>query len=127
MPDGRLANSTGEIILVYGPKVRGETFDNSLYYLPTGRKTPDNWDCDGCYIPNDRVAVQLVLPDRDGPVAVKYNDLQSANITLNSAGKYGCQGNERVFSPGEVNWDIPNIPFSSVPGSYPEVPGHIPT
>jgi hypothetical protein len=123
---GRLANKTGETILVYGPKVAGETRHNSLYYLPNGRKTPDSWDCDGCFIPNDRTAVQLVLPDRKGPVAVKYNDLQSANITLNAPGKYGCQGNEKVFAPGEVKWEIPNIPFGSVPSSYPEVPGHLP-
>ncbi len=90
---GRLENSTGETLLVYGPKVSGEQRDNSLYFLPTGRKTPDNWDCDGCFIPNDRTAVQLILPDRAGPVAVKYNGLQSANITLNAPGKYGCQSN----------------------------------
>src|SRR6476646_7335925 len=97
---GRLANSTGEILLVYGPKIGG-TFDNSLYYLPSGRKTPDNWDCDGCFIPNDRIAVQLILPDRSGPVAVKYNNLQSANVTSSGPGKYGCQGNEQVLPLGK--------------------------
>jgi hypothetical protein len=123
--DGRLTNRTGETLLVYGPKRPGEPKDNSLYYLPTGRMTPDDWDCDGFYVPNDRVADQA-LTDKNGPLAIKYRDYRSPEITMTVATHYKCHLNEGAYAPGELNWEIPNIPISSIPGAYPEVPGHNP-
>lgn len=123
MSAGELTNNTGENLLVYGPKIGG-SFDNSLYNLPPGRKTPRNWDCDGFYVPSDRVASQAVMSDRKGPVAVKYRDYRSPIITL-SAIKYQCDFNEGIYSSGEIHWEIPNISYLDLPGSYPEVPGHV--
>jgi len=97
--------------------------DNSLYFLPTGRKTPDSWDCDGFYVPNDRVADQA-LTNKNGPLAIKYRDYRYPKITMNNPNHYDCSLNEGAYSHGEINWEIPNISFSDVPGTYPEVPGH---
>lgn len=122
--DGTVTNQTGETLLVYGPAHSGETHDNSLYYLPTGRATPGGWDCDGIYVPNDRYASQAILPERRGPVAVKYVDPQFPTITRTND-RYHCPFNYSILAPGEVNWEIPNVAYSSVPGSYPVVPGHV--
>ena len=121
---GKLTNKTGETLLVYGPKRAGETRDNSLYQLPDERATPDGWDCDGFYVPTDRVADQA-LSNENGPLAVKYRDFRSPEITKSSPTHYECGLNGGIFKPGEVNWEIPSIPFSSVPGDYPTVPGHV--
>lgn len=121
--NGELTNRTGETILVYGPKRPGETFDNSLYLLPTGRKTPAGWDCDGFYVPNDRVADQALSNVR-GPVAIKYRDYRSPVIETSSPGHYRCPLNEGVYRSGEIHWSIPSIAHSAIPGSYPEVPRH---
>lgn len=125
---GKLSNNTGETLLVYGPKLPNETHDNSLYFLPHGRTTPDNWDCDGFYVPNDRIADQLVLSDISGPAMVKYNNLQNPTIDIGNGGRYKCPANQSVYRKGEEgapNWEIPDISFSEIPQSRPEVPNHI--
>jgi hypothetical protein len=81
---GELTNRTGETLLVYRPKGPGETWDNSLYCLPDAYTTPSNWDCDGFYVPNDRIANQL-LSKAAGPVAVKYYDFRSPVITMTNS------------------------------------------
>ncbi len=127
-PPGKLTNNTGEILLVYGPKLPGETHDNSLYFLPHDRRTPDNWDCDGFYVPNDRIADQLVLSDVPGPAMVKYKPFQNPTIDIGEGGRYKCPANWQVSRRGEngaPNWEIPDIPYSEIPQSYPEVPNHV--
>jgi hypothetical protein len=119
---GSLTNQSGETLLVYGPQRAGDTHDNSLYHLPTGNTTPAGWDCDGLFIPNDRYATQAIMSDRRGPVAVKYINLQAPTITRTND-RYHCEFNFSVLAPGEVNWEISNIAFASVPGNYPAVPG----
>ncbi len=127
---GRITNNTGETILVYGPPL-GSTYHNSLYFLPTGRKTPSGWDCDGLYVSNDRLVKQALMPDKRGPVAVKYSGVRFPVITL-SDNKYECPFNEGVFTPqemipgGAIYWEVPNISRSNIPGNYPMVPDHAP-
>jgi hypothetical protein len=55
---GQCTNLTNEILIVYGPEIPKDPSNcgNSMYFLPPGCTTPDNWDCDGFYVPNDRVA-----------------------------------------------------------------------
>ncbi len=120
---GQLSNKTGETLLVYGPKIGG-TFDNSLYYLPIGRKTPDGWDCDGFFVPTDRYADQLTSTDQ-GPLAVKYFDFRTPVIERSGV-NYECSLNNGLFQTGQIHWEIPNLAYSAVPGSYPIVPGHVP-
>jgi Putative amidase domain len=120
---GQLSNQTGETLLVYGPKIGG-TFDNSLFYLPTGRKTPNGWDCDGFLVPNDRFADQLTSTNQ-GPLAVKYLDFRTPIIERLGV-NYECSLNNGLFRSGQIHWEIPNLAYSAVPGSYPIVPGHVP-
>ncbi|CAB1083586.1 hypothetical protein D1AOALGA4SA_11139 [Olavius algarvensis Delta 1 endosymbiont] len=130
MPPGKLTNNSGEGLLVYGPRRQSSRFDNSLYFLPNGRTTPDNWDCDGFYVPNDRIADQLVLSDVPGPAMVKYVDGQHPTIDMGEPGHYECPLNYSVYRRGEEgapNWEIPDIPFSQIPGTYPEVPANVPS
>lgn len=133
---GTCVNSTGEVIAVYGPNsaVTPLDKDNALYRLPTGRKTPSGWDCDGIYIPNNRVADQLVGADIPGPVAIKYISVLTFRITKNG-NKYELPANQGAFTPSEVCcpsdypncvcWNIPNLAHNQL-NSFPEVPGHIP-
>ncbi len=136
---GTCINKTGEILLVYGPNSSGtpQNRDNALYQLPSNRKTPPGWDCDGIYVPNDRIANQQAFPDKPGPVAVKYGlgPLDTTfEITL-SGSKYVLPANQGVFTPAEVctpsdwprcvNWNIPNISHAQV-NTFPVVPGHVP-
>jgi L,D-transpeptidase catalytic domain len=139
MAVGTCINSTGEDLLVYGDKTASsppDRYENTLYRLPPGRKTPPGWDCDGIYIPNDRIGVQVLGADKQEPVAVKYG-LGIADITFEikqEGNKYILPGNQGVFAPSEVCcrsnwptcvcWDIPDKSHSQL-SSYPEVPGNL--
>lgn len=120
---GQLSNKTGETLLIYGPKIGG-TFDNSLYHLPTGRKTPDDWDCDGLFVPSDRYADQATSTDQ-GPLAIKYINFRTPVIERSGA-NYECSLNNGAYKAGEINWEVPNVAYGSLPGSYPVVPSHVP-
>jgi hypothetical protein len=127
----QLTNKTGENLLVYGdnPEPEGTPgrTDNILYILPHNHQTPPNWDCDGFYVPNNRIAEQLLFPTTQGPVAVKYVDGQFPTITMPSITKYSCPGNFAVIDPKEgVNWPIPNISYDDLEnGNFPRVPNSI--
>ena len=133
---GTCINSTGEMIAVYGPKSAQtpQDKDNALYRLPTGRKTPSGFDCDGIYVPNDRIADQFAGADIQGPVAIKYINILTFEITKNG-NKYVLPANQGAFKPNEVCcpsnfptcvcWNIPNLSQTQVT-TFPEVPGHIP-
>ena len=122
---GELTNMTGEILLVYGPVLPGETMGSSLYHLPPGRKTPPRWDCDGFYVPRDRVADQA-LSEARGPLAVKYRDFRSPTITQTRPKHYRCPFNGGIFRQGQINWYVPDLAYEEIPGSYPVLPSHLP-
>jgi len=122
---GRLTNRTGETLLVYGPKLPGSTYDNSLYCLPDGYITPEwqasgsPWDCDGFFVPSDRIANQL-LSRVPGPAAAKYSDIRFPVIDKSAPNEYNCRLNEGIFKPGSgLNWQIPNITQLQVEGFCP--------
>jgi hypothetical protein len=133
---GRCINATGETILVYGPNSAStpQDRDNALYRLPHGRATPDNWDCDGVYVPNDRVGDQVLGADISGPVAIKYVDLVPPFRIEKAGNKYSLPGNQGAFTPEEVCcpsnyptcvcWNIPNLAHDDL-SRFPEVPGHL--
>jgi hypothetical protein len=125
---GTCTNDTGETILVYGSKHPEDTspYEDSMYYLPAGRTTPDGWDCDGFFVPNDRIASQA-LSDVQGPCAIKY--LSQISWTVTKGGnKYNCPLNQGLFKPSEIGcpssiipyrvcWPIPDIPQSAIENS----------
>jgi hypothetical protein len=133
---GTCVNATGEVIAVYGPNSAAtpQDRDNALYRLPPGRKTPPAFDCDGLYVPNDRIAGQLLFPDIHGPVAIKYVDVLTFRIEK-EGDRYKLPANQGAFKPDEVCcpshfprcvcWNIPNLSHAQI-SSFPEVPGHVP-
>lgn len=133
---GTAINRTGELLAVYGTKSAStpQDKDNALYKLPDGRKTPPGWDCDGVFIPSDRVGDQLIGSDVPGPAAIKYVGALNFEITK-SGNKYKLPANQGAFGPNEVCcpsnyprcvcWNIPALTQSQI-SNLPEVPGHIP-
>jgi hypothetical protein len=110
---GQCTNLTEEMLAVYGPKVSSSPYDNALYCLPPYTTTPQDWDCDGFYVPTDRVANQAFSRVR-GPLAIKYPDFVHFRITQIHPGEYDCAFNEAAFRPREVNWPIPYLTYSEV-------------
>jgi hypothetical protein len=84
-----------------------------MYFLPPGRTTPDNWDCDGFYVPNDRVARQR-FSKKNGPLAIKYWDLRHFTVIKSAPDEYKCYDNNGAFRQGEINWAVPNLSYSEV-------------
>jgi hypothetical protein len=133
---GTCINSTLEDIAVYGPKSNESPpdWENALYLLPAGRKTPDNWDCDGIYVPKDRIAVQAVGPFLLGPVAIKYVDVLIFVISQDDMDRYVLPPNQGAFTPNQVCcpsdwprcvcWNIPSLARNQL--NFPYVPGHLP-
>jgi hypothetical protein len=123
MPAGKITNQTGEDLAVYGPPRLGEKKATSLYRLGAGKSTPEGWDCDGFYVPNDRSVDQVVGPDLRGPIAIKYMALLSPTISRQGS-RYQCPPNQGSFRPREVCcpskypkcicWPVPDIPQSQV-------------
>jgi hypothetical protein len=116
-------NRTGEDLAVYGDAPPGHPWHNKLYRLPPGRMTPPGMDCDGYLVPVDRTVYQRVLPNRAGPVAVKYREPITFTVDLVGT-MYEGTIDQGVYASGELQWEIPAIRQADV-GSLPEVPGHV--
>ena len=67
-------------------------------------KTPDSWDCDGIYVPSDRVAIQLFGANKQGPVAVKFGlQVVDYTFTITKDGMgYRIPANQGVYGPTET-------------------------
>lgn len=133
----KIINKTTEIIGVYYSKSDG-TYETSLYSLPSGCETPDGWDADGIFIPNDRVAEQFVGADVLGSAAIKFAGSSERTITQ-EGNKYKCPPNQGAFASSEsrcpsdtlipglprwVCWSIPTINQAKVV-NFPKVPGMV--
>lgn len=140
MPDvsfGRVDNCTGEDLLVYGPKVEGAPpphFDNALYRLPKGKRTPNFWDCDGFFVPKDRTACKkkdcaVTVPEAQtvkGPAAVKFHDFTFVVVDKSGVDYRSDEEPVKMWRRGENgpgNWNIPDVSAAQI-GAFPEVPGH---
>ena len=112
---GQCANLTAEQLIVYGPKHPDERsiFDTSPYILPPGATTPDNWDCDGFFLPGDR-SIRRWRQRRTGPLAVKFWNYRRFWVKDSWAGTYSCPWDNGVFQPSEINWAIPNFSYLDV-------------
>jgi|GEM_PF-4939998 len=107
-----ITNSTSEILIVYGPRreTDGGNYDNSWYILHPGKTIPQNWQCDGLFIPKDRKFMQINGETMQGPVAVKYGSLMPVTITQDGD-QYieKDNSNEGVFHQSEIDWDVPDF------------------
>ncbi|HYX35791.1 MAG TPA: hypothetical protein VE954_22055 [Oligoflexus sp.] len=97
---GDCHNNSGRWAGVYGPNISGRSYDNDLYMVPPGYKTPDGWDCDGFFIPADvsvRMVTSAVTFTERGPGAVKIRNNQW--LTLESLSSL-----ERQVSALVLDW-----------------------
>lgn len=113
--NGDCYNNSGHWAGIYGPNISGRPYDNDLYMVPPGYKSPDAWDCDGFYIPEDvsvRMITLAVTLYQHGPGAVKINSAQWG--TLESTGPLSRQISASVLEwigPGNLtNWYRPGFP-----------------
>lgn len=121
---GTCVNDSDEPLAVYGPKLEGETYDNSLYVLPRGRRTPRFWDCDGLFVPNDRRYPVGVARYETGPLAVKVSDLAAMTVVTSRPNTYSASSDRGVLQllrPGQVNWSMPNVGYRRIIESLPDV------
>jgi hypothetical protein len=103
---GQCTNQTEELIVVYGPKHERDSsiFDTSPYVLPPGATTPDLWDCDGFFLPSDRLVQMNMRRDRRGPLAIKFWDFRHFRVRSASANAYRCPWSNGIFEPSQINW-----------------------
>ena len=115
--DGHIENSSDQPILVYGPKpAAGYRFDNALYILPAGTKTPEDFDYDGVFLPSDRTADGR---EEKPPFAAKISSDKDGEVTGVTDSKYTIKVTRLGFpvsfdvvvqgtGQGKVNWAIPS-------------------
>lgn len=116
-------NETGKSLAVYGSKAKkaNSTYDNSLYLLPDGQTTDEDWNCEGVYLPND---VKVAGLDLNSAAAVKALNGTKLVVKANpDTGVYELNlPPAKVFKAGEANWDIPDLAQASLDIQYPEAP-----
>lgn len=116
-------NETGKSLAVYGSKSKksDSTYDNTLYLLPDGQSTDDDWNCEGVYLPND---VKVAGLDLNSAAAVKV--LNGTNLVVKANPDTGAYELNlppaKVFKTGEANWDIPDLSQASLDIQYPKAP-----
>lgn len=116
-------NQTGKTIAVYGPspKKSNTTFDNTLYLLPAGEATDDDWSCQGVYLPND---IKVAGLNVGGAGAAKFLSGTRLAITENpdtGAIEFNLPPSQ-VFQTGQVNWDIPDVATADLNRQLPQAP-----
>jgi hypothetical protein len=121
---GQCRNETGKTLGVYGEKKKksGTSYDNALYFLPTGQTTEDKWDCDGIYVPSDvkisgldTAGVPAVIKIVDGTQLVAKTNPETGEVELNIPPA-------KVFKAGEVNWFIPDVAQAAIDTRVPNAP-----
>jgi len=112
---GQCTNLTDEYLIVFGPKHENERsiFDTSPYVLPTGRTTPDGWDCDGFFLPADRTLQKRRGPCR-GPRAVKFWNYRRFRVSKLDQDTYQSSWDNGVFEPSQINWAIPDFTYQDI-------------
>jgi len=112
---GQCTNQTEEYMVVYGPKHETERsiFDTSPYLLPPGVTTPDEWDCEGFFLPSDRM-LQCRIRSRHGPLAIKFWNFRHFWVKALGSSTYRCSWNNGIFQPSQINWAIPNFSHQAI-------------
>ncbi|MUG95886.1 hypothetical protein F7734_27460 [Scytonema sp. UIC 10036] len=108
---GQCRNETGANLAIYGTgseESEESGSANQLYFLGNGQTTPDQWDCQGIYLPSD---VKVASLDKSSAVAIKIMDgtqllvkknPDTSELELNLP-------NPKVVKPGDKDWFIPNV------------------
>lgn len=116
---GQCTNKTGKILGVYGSEpdedYHPSSYTSDLYFLPDGKTTESEWNCQGFYLPNDLTATTVDSQGNPqeitGPTAVKIINGTQLVITANpETGKLEFKAPLAKSVEGKaVNWFIPNI------------------
>ncbi len=116
---GQCTNKTGKTLGVYGIDSDNDyqplNYANQLYFLPDGKTTESEWNCQGFYLPNDLTATTVDSQgnpqELTGPTAVKIINGTQLVITANpETGKLEFQAPLAKAVEGKVvNWFVPNI------------------
>lgn len=115
-------NNTGRAIAVYGPTSKKLTsqFDNTLYMLPSGEETDDDWNCEGVFLPSDLKVAGL---DLSAAGAAKFLSGTRLTISENPAGEIEFNlPPSQVLKAGEVNWEIPDVAEAELSPQLPKAP-----
>ncbi|MBF2051663.1 MAG: hypothetical protein IGS54_30580 [Elainella sp. C42_A2020_010] len=115
-------NNTGRTIAVYGPtgKKSKSKFDNTLYLLPSGAATDDDWNCEGVFLPSDAKVAGL---DLGAASATKF--LSGTRLTISETPDGAIEFNlppAQLFQAGDVNWDIPDVTEADLNRQLPQAP-----
>lgn len=116
---GQCTNKTGKILGVYGSDPDDDrqpaSYASDLYFLPDGKTTESEWNCQGFYLPNDLTATTVDSQGNPqeitGPTAVKIINGTQLVITANpETGKLEFKAPLAKAVEGKaVNWFVPNI------------------
>jgi hypothetical protein len=117
---GQCRNETGGNLGIYGTggEESEESGKNQLYFLANGQTTPDQWDCQGIYLPSD---VNVTSLDKTGAVAVKIMDGTQISVKKNPE-TLDLELNlpeAKVVKNGEKGWFIPNVSQAFVDSRIP--------
>ncbi|MBP5972023.1 hypothetical protein HW132_04555 [Brasilonema sp. CT11] len=96
---GVCRNETGRTLAVYAhkPSKYGSSA-NTLFYLGNGRKTDDEWDCDGIYLPSGVNVAGISIPVAENPVAenpVAENPVTENPVAENPVVEYPVAENQQ--------------------------------
>jgi hypothetical protein len=108
---GQCRNETGGNLAIYGAgseESENSGNKNQLYFLANGQTTPDQWDCQGIYVPSDvkvsgldkTNAVAIKILDGTQLLAKKNPDTSEVELNLPSP---------KVVTSEEKKWFVPNV------------------
>ena len=117
---GQCRNETGGNLAIYGngSEESDDSNSNQIYFLAHGQTTPDQWDCQGVYIPN---GVKVAGLDKTGAAAIKIMDGTQLIVKKNPENSELILNLPRakVVNSSETDWSIPNISQAFVDSRIP--------
>lgn len=118
---GQCRNESGGNLGIYGTgseESEESGNKNQIYFLANGQTTPNQWDCQGVYLPSD---VKVASLDKTGAAAVKIMDgtqilvkknPETSELELNLP-------DANVVKRSEKGWYIPNVSQAFVDSRIP--------
>lgn len=107
---GTCSNETSKTIAIYGAasKKSNSEYEKTLYLLPNGEATDEDWSCSGVYIPND---VKVAGVNLAGASAIRI--LNGAQLVIKENSDTGAielnLPPSQVLTAGDANWEIPDL------------------
>lgn len=120
---GICSNETSMTIAVYGAasKQSNSEYDNTLYLLPNGEATDEDWSCAGVYIPNN---VKVAGINLEGASAIRI--LNGAQLVIKENPDTGVielnLPPTQVLKSGDANWEIPDLAEADLNRQLPQAP-----